>query len=318
VAPDVNRLPLIPLPAGPLRGAVTFTLIVCNTAVCCVPLFLLALVKLLVPHAAARRALSAALTRIAETWTATNTRILALTQRIRWEVRGLEGLERRAWYLVIANHRSWADILALQTVCNRRIPFLKFFLKEKLRWVPVMGLAWWALDMPFMKRYSRADLERRPELRGADLATTRRACERFRDIPTAVINFVEGTRYTAAKHAAAGAPYRNVLPPRAGGVAFVLGAMGTILNEILDVTVAYPAGAGGFWDLCCGRVSHIIIEVERHPIEPWLRAGDYAADAAFRARFQAWLADLWARKDARLAELLVRPPHAESAGGPQA
>jgi 1-acyl-sn-glycerol-3-phosphate acyltransferase len=306
----VNRLPLLPLPAGPLRGAVTFTLIVLNTAVCCTPLFVLALVKLLVPHAGARRALSRALTRIAETWIAANTRILALTQQIRWEVRGIEGLDRRAWYLVIANHRSWADILALQAVCNRRIPFLKFFLKEKLRWVPVMGLAWWALDMPFMKRYSRADLERHPELRGTDLATTRRACERFRDLPTAVINFVEGTRYTAAKHAAAPSPYRNVLPPRAGGVAFVLGAMGTILTEILDVTIAYPAGVGGFWDLCCGRVRHIVIEVERRPIEPWLGAGDYAADREFRARFQAWLAQLWARKDARLAELLGDAPQA--------
>ncbi|HXQ64894.1 MAG TPA: acyltransferase [Steroidobacteraceae bacterium] len=304
------RSPLIPLPSGPLRGALTFTLIVLNTAVCCVPLFALALVKLLTPRAAARRALSRALTRIAETWIAANSRILALTQRIRWQVRGIEGLERRAWYLVIANHRSWVDILALQAVCNRRIPFLKFFLKERLRWVPVMGLAWWALDMPFMKRYSRTHLERHPELRGTDLATTRRACERFRAIPTAVINFVEGTRYTAAKHAAAGSAYRHVLPPRAGGVAFVLGAMGTILNEILDVTIAYPAGVGGLWDLCCGRVSQIVIEVERRPIEPWLGAGDYADDAAFRARFQAWLADLWARKDARLEQLLGCPPPA--------
>jgi 1-acyl-sn-glycerol-3-phosphate acyltransferase len=306
----MTRLPPIPLPAGPLRGAFTFTLIVLNTAVCCTPLFALALVKLLLPHAGARRALSRMLTAIAEAWIAANTRILALTQRIRWEVRGIDGLERQAWYLVIANHRSWVDILALQAVCNRRIPLLKFFLKQQLRWVPVMGIAWWALDMPFMKRYSRAELERHPELRGTDLATTRRACERFRDIPTSVINFVEGTRYTAAKQAASGSPYRHLLPPRAGGVAFVLGAMGSILNQILDVTIAYPAGVGGFWDLCAGRVRHIVIEVERRPIEPWLAAGDYAADAGFRARFQEWLATLWARKDARLAALLAAPPPA--------
>jgi 1-acyl-sn-glycerol-3-phosphate acyltransferase len=309
------RRPLLPLPAGPVRGAFTFSLIVLQTACCCAVLFALALVKLVVPGSAARRALSRALTAVAETWIAINSGILALTQPIRWEVRGLDGLELRAWYLVIANHQSWVDILALQAVCNRRIPFLKFFLKERLRWVPVMGLAWWALDMPFMKRYSRAELERRPELRGTDLATTRRACARFRDIPTSVINFVEGTRLTAARHAATGSPYRYLLAPRAGGVAFVLGAMGTILKEILDVTIAYPDGVGGLWALCCGRVRHIVIEVERRPLDGWLAAGDYAGDAQFRARFQAWLAGLWQAKDARLAVLLAPPavgvpPHA--------
>jgi 1-acyl-sn-glycerol-3-phosphate acyltransferase len=222
-------------------------------------------------------------------------------------VRGLDGLDPQAWYLVIANHQSWVDILALQSVLNRRIPFLKFFLKQQLRWVPVLGLAWWALDMPFMKRYSRAELERQPTLRGTDLATTRRACERFRDIPTSVINFVEGTRFTLAKQAASASPYRHLLAPRAGGVAFVLAAMRTTLKELLDVTIAYPAGVGGLWALCSGRVVHIVIEVERRPLETWLSEGDYSADPAFKARFQAWLAALWSAKDARLARLLAAP-----------
>ncbi len=287
-----------------MRGAATFALLVIQTVCCVMPLLVLALVKLLLPEARLRRALSRALTRVAETWVANNTRLFALTQEIRWEVRGLDGLDPNAWYLVIVNHQTWVDILALQSVTHHRIPFLKFFLKEQLRWVPVMGLAWWALDMPFMKRYSRAELERRPELRGTDLATTRRACARFRDIPTSVINFVEGTRFTRAKQAATGSPYAHLLPPRAGGVAFVIGAMGTILRELLDVTIAYPAGVGGLWALCSGRVRHIIIEVERRPLEAWLAAGDYANDAAFRARFQEWLTALWQRKDARLGRLL--------------
>jgi hypothetical protein len=119
-----------------------------------------------------------------------------------------------------------------------------------------------------------------------------------------VINFVEGTRFTPAKRDRTGSPYRHLLNPRAGGIAFVLGAMGPILNEILDVTIAYPAGSGGFWDLCCGRIGHIVIEVRRRPLEAWLSAGDYAADADFRRRFQAWLAALWADKDARLGAIL--------------
>ena len=292
------------LPAGPLRGGVMFTLVVLNTILCCTPLFMLALLKLAVPLASWRRLASRWLTAIAEAWIAANTAILRATQDIRWETRGIEGLHRREWYLLIANHRSWVDILALQATFNRRIPFLKFFLKQQLIWVPVMGLAWWALDMPFMKRYSAVTLKRHPELRGRDLAVTRRACERFAAIPTSVINFIEGTRFTPAKRAASRSPYRHLLVPRPGGVAFVLGAMGGILHALLDVTLAYPEGAGGFWDLCCGRVRHVVVEVRTRPIDPWLEVGDYADDAAFRARVRAWLEVLWREKDARLAVLL--------------
>jgi 1-acyl-sn-glycerol-3-phosphate acyltransferase len=281
-----------------------FLAIVLNTIVHGLPLIALAIVKLALPWPAARRQLSVLLTAIAERWVAVNGALIARLQSVRWEVRGLEGLDRGGWYLVIANHRSWVDILALQTVLRGHVPFLKFFIKDQLRWVPLLGLAWWALDMPFMKRYSRAELERHPELRGVDLATTRRACERFREQPTSVINFVEGTRFTEAKRAAGGAPYRRLLAPRAGGIAFVVGALGSILHELVDVTVAYPAGEGGFWDLCAGRITRIVIEVRRLPLEPWLAAGDYAADPAFRERFQAWLAALWAAKDQRLGVLL--------------
>jgi 1-acyl-sn-glycerol-3-phosphate acyltransferase len=292
------------LPASPFRGAVMLLLIVANTLVHGTPIILLAVLKLVIPWRSFRRAAGRVLTAIAEDWIAFNTLLLRRMQATRWELHGLEGLNRSGWYLVIANHRSWVDILALQAVLNRRVPFLKFFIKKELRWVPVLGLAWWALDMPFMKRYSRAELERRPELRGVDLETTRRACARFADQPTSVINFVEGTRFTPEKRARTGSAYAHLLNPRAGGIAFVLGAMGPILHEILDVTIAYPAGAGGFWDLCCGRIARIVIEVRRRPLEAWLSAGNYLEDEDFRRRFQGWLAALWTAKDARLGEIL--------------
>ena len=62
-------------------------------------------------------------------------------------------------YLVLANHQSWVDIPVLQRVFNRRIPLLRFFLKRQLFWVPVLGLAWWALDFPFMRRSTRAEIK---------------------------------------------------------------------------------------------------------------------------------------------------------------
>jgi 1-acyl-sn-glycerol-3-phosphate acyltransferase len=246
------------------------------------------------------------MTALAEGWIGTNNAIFRLMGSLPLDTRGLDGLSIREWYLVVSNHRSWVDILVLQAVFNRRIPFLKFFLKQQLIWVPFLGLAWWALDFPFMRRYTAAHLAKHPEDRGKDLEATRRACEKFRLIPTSVMNFVEGTRFTPAKHAAMKSPYRHLLPPRAGGVSFVLSAMGGMLNSKLDVTIAYTTGTPTLWDLCCGRVGRVIVDVRRRPIEAWLSAGDYSEDPAFRARFQAWLAAVWTEKDALLERLLAK------------
>jgi len=286
------------------NGVVTISLMALNVIGWCLVLFTVALLKFLVPIPAWRRLASRAMTALAEGWIGTNNAIFRLMGSLPLDVRGLEGLSLREWYLVVSNHRSWVDILVLQAVFNRRIPFLKFFLKQQLIWVPFLGLAWWALDFPFMRRYTSAHLAKYPEDRGKDLAATRRACEKFRLIPTSVMNFVEGTRFTPQKHAAMKSPYRHLLLPRAGGVSFVLSAMGGMLHSKLDVTIAYSTGTPTLWDLCCGRVGTVIVDVRRRPIEEWLSAGDYMNDPAFRERFQAWLGGVWAEKDALLDRLL--------------
>jgi 1-acyl-sn-glycerol-3-phosphate acyltransferase len=289
-----------------IKGVVTFALMAVNVVAWCLMLFTVALAKFLVPIPAWRRWTSRAMTALAEGWIGTNNAIFRLMGSLPLDARGLDGLSIREWYLVVSNHRSWVDILVLQAVFNRRIPFLKFFLKQQLIWVPFLGLAWWALDFPFMRRYTAAHLAQHPEDRGKDLEATRRACEKFRLIPTSVMNFVEGTRFTPAKHAAMKSPYRHLLPPRAGGVSFVLSAMGGMLHAKLDVTIAYTTGTPTLWDLCCGRVGRVIVDVRRRPIEAWLSAGDYSEDPAFRARFQAWLAAVWTEKDALLERLLAK------------
>ena len=280
-----------------LRGALTLSLIVLNTLFWGTPLLALAAIKLLMPFATAREVLSRALIALAENWISVNSRVLSAGGALMIDRRGDLQLRRREWYLMVSNHRSWVDILVLQAAFNRRVPFLKFFIKDQLKWVPVLGLAWWALDMPFMRRHSREYLEKHPEARGRDLEATRRACEKFRRIPTTVINFVEGTRFTVAKRDAAGAPYRHLLPPRAGGIAFVLGAMGDMLHATLDVTLAYGAHTPSLWDLCCGRLKRVIVHVRQRAIEPWMAGGDYGEDAAFREGFQQGLAAMWAEKD---------------------
>ncbi len=296
-----------------IKGAVTITLMALNVIAWCLVLFAVAIARFVVPVPAWRRLLSRAMTALAEGWIGTNNAIFRLFGLLPLEARGLEGLSTREWYLVVSNHRSWVDILVLQALFNRRIPFLKFFLKQQLIWVPFLGLAWWALDFPFMQRFSAAHLARHPEDRGKDLAATRLACERFRLIPTSVMNFVEGTRYTPAKHAALASPYRHLLSPRAGGISFVLSAMGGMLHSMLDVTIAYAGGTPSLWDLCCGRVPRVVVEVQRRDIDDWLAAGDYSSDPAFRERFQSWLAGLWHEKDARLDALLGTTAVRESA-----
>jgi 1-acyl-sn-glycerol-3-phosphate acyltransferase len=288
--------------------------VVLNTLLHATPLLALAVVKALLPLPAARRGLSHTLVALAESWVSTNSRLLALFTPTRWRIEGVDGLSREGWYLVLANHQSWVDIPVLQHALNRRVPFLKFFLKHQLIWVPVLGLAWWALDFPFMRRYSRERLARRPELRGRDLEATRRACAKFRQMPVSVTNFVEGTRFTPRKHDSQDSPFRHLLKPRAGGVAFVLGAMGDTLRSLVDVTIAYPGGRPTMIDLLAGRVAEIVVHVRERPIPSEFTDGDYENDPAFRERMQAWLNGIWAEKDVVLAAELT--PAASKDQGP--
>ncbi|MCQ4163296.1 acyltransferase [Tahibacter harae] len=289
----------------PLRAAVAFLIIAVSTVLHATPLLALALFKLVLPLPAWRDRITAMLSAIGHSWIAVNSWLLqAVGTRTTVQQEG--ELDRRGWYLVICNHQSWADIPLLQQAFNTRIPLLKFFLKRELIWVPLLGLAWWALDFPFMRRYTRAQLEKHPEWRGKDMQATRAACEKFRRIPVSVMNFVEGTRFTPAKHAQQGSPYRHLLLPRAGGTAFVLQAMGGLFQALVDVTLVYPGGRPSMYDLLAGRVREVRIIVRQRPIPPELLDGDYENDAAFRARFQEWLNALWRDKDDCIGQQLAR------------
>ena len=286
-----------------LTGITVSLLLLLNTLILIGPLMLFALIKLL-PYAPLRDRCSRIVMNIAETWAEINKLIFARLTPTHWDIRGAEVLRRDRSYLVICNHQSWVDIPALIETFNRKVPYFKFFLKKELIWVPFLGLAWWALDYPFMKRYSKEQLARRPELKGADLAITRRACEKFRRQPVTIVNYLEGTRFTPAKHTEQGSPYRHLLKPKAGGMAFVLAAMGDQLDTLLDITLVYPEGRiPGFWDLLCGRVKRVIIDIRARPLDPARWAGDYSEDAQFRAHFQQWVSELWAEKDQRIEAL---------------
>ena len=294
------------LPA-PVIGVLNAILLGINTLFWCLLLYIPAVLKLIVPHKGFRVLCTRVIIWISESWVACNTGWMTLTQGTRWQVQGADELQRESWYLVLANHQSWVDIMAMQRVFNRKAPFLKFFLKQQLIWVPVIGLAWWGLDFPFMKRYSREYLITHPEKRGEDLTATRIACEKFRYTPVSVMNFVEGTRFTPAKHARQKSPYTRLLVPKAGGVAFVLDAMGDAIQTLVDVTIAYPGGAPTFWDFMCGRVKEIRMEIHTVAIPEHLKGRDYSTDAEHRRNVKDWLAVQWQAKDDRLATMLGEP-----------
>lgn len=285
------------LPA-PLLGALTGTLLALNTVLTFSLMIPFALLKLVLP--ASRALCDRALNGLASGWVGRNNAWIVAVCATEWDVQGTDGLHARGWYLVSPNHRSWVDILVLQRVFHGRIPFLKFFLKQELIWVPVIGLAWWALDFPFMKRGRSAGAQ------ASDLATTRKACEKFKTIPTTVINFVEGTRFTEAKQLQQKSPYRHLLKPKVGALGIALATMGEQFEALLDVTLAYPDGTPTFWQLLSGHCGRVVVRVQQREIPPEVVGGNPVADKALRSQISGWIEGQWAEKDQLLDQLNQR------------
>jgi len=290
---------------GQVRGAVCFVLIVLNTLFCSLPLFLFGILKFLIPVPPIRKVMSMAVTFICQTWNLWNDHIFDFLVPVRWDIQNVENLDHQGSYLVLSNHQTWVDILVLEKIFLKQIPFLKFFIKKELIWIPVLGFSWWALDYPFMHRYSRDFLEKNPHLKGKDLETTKKACEKFKAMPVSVMNFVEGTRFTPEKHKRQQSPFKHLLRPKAGGTAFVLNALGDQFKNILNVTIIYPNGVKNVWEFVCGEIDEIIVRVEQIPVTNDI-LGDYFTDESFQQRFQTWLNALWQRKNDQIETILQK------------
>jgi 1-acyl-sn-glycerol-3-phosphate acyltransferase len=284
-------------------AALVFTL---NTVLMVTLLLILALIKFIIPIHAFRVWMSRWLVGVAVTWVTIN------SQGHRWLhgekiiIEQLPELSPDEWYLVVANHQSMVDIPVLQAVFNQRIPFLKFFLKQQLIWVPFLGLAWWALDFPFMKRYSREFIRNNPHLQGKDMEQTQKSCEKFKHFPTTVINFMEGTRFTPAKQKSQQSPYQYLLKPKAGGIGFVLGSMGTQMKQLLLTTIAYPGGVPTFWQYLSGQFAAARVVCEKNVIPDTLLNKNYQTDENFKTELFKWCENLWYKQDNTLKAFYER------------
>lgn len=262
-----------------------------------VAITVLGVVKLLMPAAGARRAIRVALTDLGDRWSGANNRIFDAMLETRWDISGVESLSPDGHYLILSNHVSWLDIFVLFRALHRRVAFMRFFLKRELMWFPIVGQACWAMDFPFMRRYSAEYLSRHPEKRGHDLEATRRTCRRYRRIPVAILNFLEGTRYSEEKHADQESPFRHLLRPRVGGTAFVLASLGAYLDAIVDVTIVYPRQDVTLWEFLTNRIGEIAVRARVLGVPPGFVNAAITEPGPEREQFREWIEQLWRDKD---------------------
>jgi 1-acyl-sn-glycerol-3-phosphate acyltransferase len=277
-------------------GALSFFLIVINTLFWCSFLLSIAILKLLVPIESWKRLCTKWIIAIGECWIFCNGLWIKLLHNPQWTVTGFDSLNQSDWYLTMANHQSWADIFVLQGITNRKIPMLKFFMKDVLIWVPVIGLAWWALDMPFLKRYTEEQIKKDPSLRGKDVIEMKKSFGRFARYPVSIFSFAEGTRFTEAKRASQNSPYDQLLKPKSGGIGLTLSTM-PYIKKVLDFTIKYNSNYRTFWDFLCGRMSNVEIQVKIIDVPGNLVQKNYIEDKKFREELKEWLYSIWEEKN---------------------
>lgn len=228
--------------------------------------------------------------------------IMKIMHRDSMQVFDNNEFDKNAWYMAISNHQSWADIFILLVAAHKRIPLLKFFMKKELAWIPFIFLANKTLNMPFVNRHSKKELEKNPNLRNKDYENTLKACKRFLRSPSTIFSYAEGTRNDAIKHKAQNSPYKNLLKPRIGGIATALSAMPNI-NILVDYSVVYKSKKRGAWSFLKGDMKDVKVLVRKYDIPENLKNKNYSTDAEYRENFKNWIEAIWIEKDQEIERL---------------
>ncbi len=285
-------------------GVMLLILLVINTLVMAVPVILCSILKL-IPISYWQNTIGKILVALATMWMGVNNKVSRILLPTKYHLSGYQSFTIYSSYLILSNHRSWLDIVVLQQIFLGKIPFAKFFMKKELIYVPIIGLACWALDFPLMKRYSKHYLTKHPEKKGQDLRETKHVCERFKNRHVSVVNFVEGTRFTQHKRDKQQAIFKYLLNPKAGGVALALDVLGDKIRGILNVTIVYPYENCSFWDFLCGVIPEVDIHVEL--IDPkTIPYQNYYDNEQAKYAFQVWLNTLWQDKDVLIESIMAQ------------
>lgn len=206
-------------------------------------------------------------------------------------------LSMQGRYLMTCNHQSWVDTTVNQYFGLTRMPLTRFFTKWELIFIPFVGQAFKILGFPMMKRHSKAQIAKKPELKDRDMEEAHKACQQLLSQPFTLLNYLEGTRFTQEKHDQQQSPYQHLLKPKAGGLALALNILGDQIDALVDMTIVYPDGVPGYSEFWLGEVPRIAVNLRKINIPDWVLGGNYEDDAEYRERFQQWVHELWLEKD---------------------
>ena len=230
------------------------------------------------------------------------TTVLKILHKLDWDFLIPKDLNTKTWYIAMSNHQSWADIFILLAAGHKKIPLLKFFMKKELKWIPIIYLVHKTVDMPFLNRHSRAQIEANPELKKVDYENAKKAAKRFSRNPATAFSFAEGTRFTLEKHAAQDSPYTNLLKPKIGALAIALSGMPQV-NTLIDFTVVYASKKRSAWNFLCGDLSKAKVVAKTYTLPEGLKNRSFEEDDDYKRSFQIFVDAVWLKKQEMIKDL---------------
>jgi len=277
-------------------GIFSSFILVSNTLILAVLMIPLGVIKFLIPLKTLRASFTRIIIKIGELWIDINSSWVIYLHKPNIEITGEENLNGDSWFLSTSNHQSAADIFIVQYITNRKIPMLKFFIKYELIYVPVIGICWWALDMPFLKRYTQKQIKKNPKLKGRDYKKMKKSLEHYSLHPVSIFSYAEGTRFTEKKHKLQKSEFTNLLKPKEGGLAIALSNVNKI-KELIDITIIYDNDNLGFWNYLCGNIKNIKVFISKIEVPSKYLTENLISSEELRGDFKLWLNSIWKEKD---------------------
>lgn len=280
--------------------------ITANSITCSIPLWLMGVGKILTGASIADKSVI----KITDYWISSNNALIDnMLPRKDWRIRLPDDVHTHGKYLLVSNHQSWVDTSIMQYISEKRLPLTRFFTKFELIYIPVVGQAFYFLDFPMMRRYSKEAVAKNPALKGKDIEEAKRACALLKNKPFTLLNYLEGTRFTKTKHDLQKSPYTHLLKPRAGGLSLAINALGADIDGMLDMTIVYPDGVPTYGDLWKGNIKRLGVDVRHIKIPDDLftgiQNGGYENDEAIKAQMFEWVEQIWREKDQLITDMLA-------------
>ena len=278
-----------------IRGCITFLLVLLNAIWVILIVTPLGLLRL-IPIKPFQILILKLNERLAELYLFFNSRIQDLMHGADYRVEGMEKLKKDIWQFTTINHLSWADIFLFLYFTNTLQSVPRIFMKSQLWWLPLTWTANLGLAMPYVVRRSKEAIMANPELAKTDKQATLRACKVYELFPTNVAGFIEGTRIDKKKYDASNSKFKNLMPPKIGGMGYTLEVM-PYIDHLTDITLVYNSDKRGFWDFLCGDLRQASVTINTYKIPEELRGQDYSNNDELRAKLKAFLEEIWEEKD---------------------